>query len=54
MSKKLVSDEIPSATIWAAQVEFREQESLHFDTGFSETVQQQEDVSDIVEVVISG
>lgn len=26
-----------------------EQESLHFDTGLSETVQQQQDVSDIAE-----
>ncbi|PKU36295.1 rna-directed dna polymerase from mobile element jockey-like [Limosa lapponica baueri] len=54
VSKKLVCDDVPSARTWAAEEGFREQESLHLDTGLSETVQQQQDVSNIAEVVISG
>lgn len=54
MSKKLVHDDDPSARIWAPEEGFREQESLHFATGISETLQQKQDVSDTAEVAISG
>jgi len=42
VSKNLASGDDASARIWAAEGGLREQESLHFDTRLSETVQQRQ------------